>query len=113
MRIICFGDSNTYGFDPRDFWEARYDAANRWVDLLAKKTACPVVNAGVNGRVIPRSSDALTMSTQNTSEDVILVMLGTNDLLEGTSSREVAAKMEKFLKSILPCCKQIFLISIH
>ena len=34
MRVCCFGDSNTYGYDPRSFLGGRYAAENRWVDIL-------------------------------------------------------------------------------
>lgn len=36
-------------------------------------------------------------------------MLGTNDLLQGASSKEAAARMEAFLIPLLPHCKQILL----
>ena len=42
--------------------------------------------------------------------DIFLVMLGTNDLLQGTSAKEAAARMEAFLTPMLPHCKQILLI---
>ena len=54
MRILCFGDSNTYGYDPRGFFGDLYDDKDRWVDLLAKQTGHEVINAGGNGREIPR-----------------------------------------------------------
>ena len=38
MNIICFGDSNTYGYDPRSYLGGRYDAGSRWVDILAEET---------------------------------------------------------------------------
>lgn len=38
MNIICFGDSNTYGYDPRGYFGGRYDADCRWVDILAVET---------------------------------------------------------------------------
>ena len=37
-RILCFGDSNTWGFDPRDPIENRYPPEERWPDLLAQAT---------------------------------------------------------------------------
>ena len=37
MQIVCFGDSNTYGYDPRSYLGSRYPADGRWVDLLAEK----------------------------------------------------------------------------
>ncbi len=29
MKVICFGDSNTYGYDPRSLLGDRYDADSR------------------------------------------------------------------------------------
>ncbi len=37
-NVLCFGDSNTYGYDPRSYFGGRYDADSRWVDILAAKT---------------------------------------------------------------------------
>ena len=98
MRILCFGDSNTYGYDPRSYFGDRYDAQNRWVDLLASETGAECVNAGMNGREIPRSAPAIQLSP----EDLLLVMLGTNDLLQGASAKEVSSRMERFLDHLLP-----------
>ena len=38
-------------------------------------------------------------------------MLGTNDLLQGASASETAARMEAFLTSILPDCNRILLVA--
>ena len=109
MQILCFGDSNTYGYDPRGFFGDRYGAGDRWVDLLAKQTGHEIINAGANGREIPRNPYALRLLNEHAPVDVFLVMLGTNDLLQGTSAKEAAARMEAFLLPMLPHCKQILL----
>ena len=44
MKVICFGDSNTYGYDPRGYFGGRYDADSRWVDILAVETGWTVYN---------------------------------------------------------------------
>ena len=111
MRILCFGDSNTYGYDPRGFFGVRYDSDNRWVDLLAKQTGHDLINAGSNGREIPRNPYALRLLTEHAPVDVFLVMLGTNDLLQGASAKEAAAQMENFLHPLLPHCEQILLVA--
>ena len=111
MRILCFGDSNTYGYDPRGFFGDRYGAEDRWVDLLAKQTAHDCINAGANGREIPRNPYALPLLTEHAPVDIFLVMLGTNDLLQGASAKEAAAKMEAFLNQMLPHYKQILLVA--
>ena len=110
MRILCFGDSNTYGYDPRDFFGDPYGAEDRWVDLLAKQTGHECINAGANGREIPRSIPSPAQLLEEASSDVLLVMLGTNDLLQGASAQEAAARMEAFLSPPLPDHKQILLI---
>ena len=111
VRILCFGDSNTYGYDPRGFFGDRYGAEDRWVDLLAKQTGHDCINAGANGREIPRSPYALRLLTQQQEVDIFLAMLGTNDLLQGASAKEATARMEAFLNPLLPHCKQTLLVA--
>ena len=110
MRILCFGDSNTYGYDPRGFFGDRYGAEDRWVDLLAKQTGHQVINAGINGREIPRGALRLPLPVELQSVDMFLVMLGTNDLLQGVTPKEDATGMEAFLNQMRPHCNQILLI---
>ena len=104
MKLLCYGDSNTYGYDPRDFLGARYDSENRWVDILAANTGWEVINAGQNGREIPRRSFELE-TAQNLirqhQPDLTIVMLGTNDLLQGADPETAAVRMEGFLR-VLP-----------
>ena len=110
MRMLCFGDSNTYGYDPRGYFGGRYDDANRWVDLLAKDTGWEVCNLGSNGRQIPRNGSALSSFGQLSSEDWIFVMLGTNDLLQGISAKDTTERMYLFLQQLLPHCPNILLV---
>lgn len=109
MRILCFGDSNTYGYDPRGCFADRYPAEDRWVDCLAKQTGWEVVNAGANGREIPRNPYALRLLSEHSPLDLFLVMLGTNDLLQGASASEAARRMEAFLNQLLPHCQNLLL----
>lgn len=109
MRILCFGDSNTYGFDPRSFLGDRYPAEDRWTDILENQTSWEVMNAGVNGGRIPFSPHALRLLSEYAPVDVLFVMLGTNDLLQGVSASEAGVLMEAFLSPLLPHCKAIVL----
>ena len=95
MNVICFGDSNTYGYDPRGYFGGRYDADSRWVDIVAEKTGWTVRNMGQNGREIPSSAPPLPADT-----DLLIVMLGTNDLLQGRSPEQAAGRLERFLSGI-------------
>lgn len=111
VRILCFGDSNTYSYDPRGFFGDRYGAESRWVDLLAKLTGHECINAGANGREIPRNPYALRLLREHAPVDIFLVMMGTNDLPQGASAKEAAARMESFLNQLLPLCKNILLVA--
>ena len=106
MKVICFGDSNTYGYDPRGYFGGRYDADSRWVDILAAQTGWTISNMGQNGREIPSSSPTFPDDT-----DPLIVMLGTNDLLQGRSPEQAAERMERFLSGISLDRKKILLIA--
>lgn len=95
MRVICFGDSNTYGYDPRSYFGGRYDPDCRWVDLLAEKTGWNIRNEGMNGRQIPARGPGFTGEW-----DLIIIMLGTNDLLQGITAEDAARRMEAFLSQL-------------
>ena len=106
MNVICFGDSNTYGYDPRGYFGGRYDADCRWVDILASETGWTISNMGQNGREIPSAAPAFPDDT-----DLLIVMLGTNDLLQGRSPEQAAERLERFLAAVLLERSKILLIA--
>ena len=95
MNITCFGDSNTYGYDPRGYFGRRYDADSRWMDILAAETGWTVYNMGENGREISPSAPSFPTNT-----DLPTMILGTNDLLQGCSLTQTAERLERFLSGI-------------
>ncbi|WP_195463273.1 GDSL-type esterase/lipase family protein [Anaerotruncus colihominis] len=106
MIVICFGDSNTYGYDPRGYFGGRYDADSRWVDILAAETGWIVHNMGQNGREIPAVAPVFPADT-----DLLIVMPGTNDLLQGKSPEQAIESLERFLFSIALDWSKIMLIA--
>lgn len=106
MKVICFGDSNTYGYDPRGYFGGRYDAGCRWVDILAAETGWTVCNLGQNGREIPSSAPAFPADA-----DLLIVMLGTNDLLQGRSPEQATERLEWFLSGVSLDRSRILLIA--
>lgn len=106
MTVICFGDSNTFGYDPRSYLGGRYAPEARWVDILAQKTGWEVRNNGMNGRKIPLREEIFSKSA-----DLLIVMLGTNDLLCGSSPEEAAGRMERFLNRLTMDREKILLIA--
>ena len=86
-RIVFYGDSNTFGYDPRAFFGGRYPETIRWTDVLAGKMSeeLEVMARGMNGRTVPHSSYELESLDRTIKGlwplDYIAIMLGTNDVL--------------------------------
>lgn len=91
QRILCFGDSNTWGFIPGTAMQ-RFGPDKRWPALLAADLAgrCQVIEEGLCGRTT--SWDDPCWEDRNGSRqlpflleshmplDRVIIMLGTNDL---------------------------------
>ena len=83
--VICYGDSNTWGYDPRGIWGGRYDKP--WPEILGKNLNWRVLNLGSNGRCLPRSGREYRVIEQALEQEypvkMAIVMIGTNDILAG------------------------------
>lgn len=88
-RILCFGDSNTWGYDPRG---GRYDEETRWPMRLQRLLGegFTVVEEGFNGRTCvyddpieggyKSGANYLPPCLMSHSPlDLVIIMLGTND----------------------------------
>lgn len=89
-RVLCYGDSNTWGFDPQS--QRRFPADVRWTGVLAERLGSEylIIEEGLNGRTT-RFDDPLEEGRNgwhylrpcvesHRPLDAVLVMLGTNDL---------------------------------
>ena len=80
-KILCFGDSNTFGFNPSNF--NRYSISERWSGILSQKYN--VVEKGCNDRTCfnnkaeLNSLETITKYIDNNITDLIL-QIGINDL---------------------------------
>ena len=88
-KLILYGDSNTYGYDPRNMMAGRLPEDIRWATKVvhALKETYEVREEGLNGRQLPVSrSGRISRFLENMvadlgAGDVIMMMLGTNDVL--------------------------------
>lgn len=104
-KILFYGDSNTYGYDPADWQTFRYPPEQRWTSILADLLgeSWMVIPEGMNGRQLPElpfDRKWLTpLLDRLDAGDVFAVMLGTNDLLVTLDPRaeEAIQKMRAFL----------------
>ncbi|MCC7146918.1 MAG: SGNH/GDSL hydrolase family protein [Phycisphaeraceae bacterium] len=88
--ILCYGDSNTWGFDPKTGW--RYPMDVRWPSVMRKELGAEywVVEEGLCGRTTvwddPIEGDRngkkhLASNLESHCPlDLVTIMLGTNDL---------------------------------
>lgn len=111
-EILCFGDSNTYGLVPRENRRFSYD--ERWTGILSSVLgeAFHVTEEGLCGRTTVfedscrygrKSSETLPLVLESHSDvDLIVLMLGTNDLKSGFRSNEkvIALGIEHLIKQI-------------
>lgn len=104
MKVICYGDSNTWGYDPRSYFGSRYE--DNWPALLAEKTRWDIQNWGENGREIPRHGVSFPEDAA-----LVIILLGTNDLLQGASAQIAAERMEAFLRGINLDKEKLFLLA--
>ncbi len=89
-EILCYGDSNTWGYNPRT--ERRYTRDVRWTGVLQEELGPKyhVIEEGLNGRTTVwedpieghKSGKAYLVPCLETHKplDLVIIMLGTNDL---------------------------------
>lgn len=108
-RIVCYGDSNTWGYVPG--MGDRYDENTRWTALLKKNLPddCDVIEAGMNSRTISfddpmcdylngRKGLMYTLLAAKPVE-LLVVSLGTNDL-KYTDARGSAKGLDALLHTV-------------
>lgn len=112
-RILCFGDSNTHGVNPQDL--SRYNEDIRFTGLLQQKLGpeYTVIEEGLLGRTTCLDDPELVGTNglaylipclgSHAPLDTLVIMLGTNDSrsVNGIDSPQIAANMEKVLKTAL------------
>ncbi len=117
--VLCYGDSNTYGYDPET--GGRYESAKRWTTVLAEKLGSDyiVVPEGLNGRTTAYDREDVAWKNglpylapciaSHKPVDIISIMLGTNDCNKclNLSIDDISAGMEKLIKTVIEECPYI------
>ncbi|NTW45428.1 MAG: hydrolase [Candidatus Moranbacteria bacterium] len=114
-RILCFGDSNTWGYVPGTDHE-RYPSDIRWPGALQSMlgSRVEIIEEGLNSRGILKGDSRPGKEGRSSLEyiipcldshdpiDVVIVFLGTNELKFefGLSSREIGENLRTFLTAV-------------
>ncbi len=110
-RILCFGDSNTWGYTP--VLHTRYDEDTRWTSLLQKELGnnYSIVESGINGRTTMYDDPERDFMNglkalgyeliASKPLDLVIISLGTNDLkfTDAEGSSKGIDKLLEFLES--------------
>ena len=110
MNILCFGDSNTYGYKPDG--TGRFDENTRWTQILQKKlgSGYRIIEEGLCGRTTVFQDElregrrgldliGVTVEMQNPL-DLMILMLGTNDCKTryGASAAVIARGLDQVIR---------------
>ena len=136
-NILCFGDSNTWGYDPTSNLSQRYPIDVRWTSVLQKQLGAEyrIIEEGLNGRTTCKNledpdpmapflsgSEALPVILQTHRPlDLVIMILGTNDIcIFDQTMDEITQQARTLCEFILnyeytfDSCPQVLLISpIH
>jgi len=111
--VLCYGDSNTWGYDPAT--EGRYPLEARWVSVLARELGSDyhVIPEGLNGRTTvwpdPWEGEHKSGKTylipcleSHHPLDLVVMLLGTNDLKHrfGLSAWDIARGAQALVEMI-------------
>lgn len=110
VTVLCYGDSNTYGYDPST--GGRYPYEKRWTTLLSDMLGdrYEVVNEGLNGRTTAYDrpgaawkngiSSFIACLGTHKPVDILVIMLGTNDCNAGLglTAEQIAGGMENLVR---------------
>ena len=110
MNILCFGDSNTYGYKPDG--TGRFDENIRWTQILQKKlgSGYRIIEEGLCGRTTVfqdelregrRGLDLIGVTVEmHNPLDLMILMLGTNDCKTryGASAAVIARGQDQVIR---------------
>lgn len=116
--ILCYGDSNTYGYNPETGY--RYPYEQRWTSILQNnlKNSAIVIPEGLNGRttcfedqIRPGRNGAVYLDPclhTHGPLDLVILMLGTNDMkirFQATPT-DIGKGIDRLLQMILSITPQ-------
>ena len=115
-RILCYGDSNTWGWVPFSMGNQRYSVENRWPGILQNKLGdkYEVIEEGLGARTTAFDDPRPEFPARNGLKslpaileshlplDFVIFMLGTTDTKEMLSldSRKITEGMQRLIKIV-------------
>lgn len=99
MKIVCIGDSLTYGYD--------VTVSARWTVLLEQKTGIRVCNEGVCGDTTAGMLQRIRIMNL-TDYDAVCIMGGSNDILQHVSLKQMEYHIQQMLQYVSQAGKALY-----
>lgn len=93
MKIVCIGDSTTYGFP--------YGPEYSWTSMLAEQIDGQVINKGINGNTTEDMLWRFKKDVLDLKPDYVIITGGINDVVQGESLASITFNLEKMINSAL------------
>ena len=122
-KVLCFGDSNTFGFNPKN--GLRFPKDIRWTGVLQGlcKDEFQIIEAGCNNRTCFRNNPEGKIYTGHQilpeylqeSPDIVILALGSNDLQRQyrTTLEEIEYGLEGLIKIVRENLSKAKIIILH
>lgn len=99
MKIVCIGDSITYGYS--------LNRKDTWTHLCQEKTGFIILNKGINGDTIIGMLSRFERDVLKENPDIMFLMGGSNDILLSNSFENIKSSLasmvqQSFSNGILP-----------
>ena len=89
-KIVCIGDSITYGFP--------YGEGASWTRMLAEATGFLVINQGINGNTTGEMLDRFPRDVLTYNPDYVIIMGGANDIAWRESVDRITWNINEMVK---------------
>lgn len=100
--VVAFGDSLTVGHG--------VPPGKNFVVYLSEYTQIPIINAGVTGDTTADALIRLKEEVLDRNPDIVLVLLGGNDLLKGNGEEVVRTNLKTIIREIQKIGAKVILI---
>ncbi|UWD47643.1 SGNH/GDSL hydrolase family protein [Clostridioides difficile] len=99
MKIVCLGDSLTYGFG--------VSRSNSWTNIVSQETRLEIINKGINGDTTSGMLVRFNEDVLKNSPDIVFIMGGTNDFIAGAGNEVINSNImamvhQAYAKNIIP-----------
>lgn len=93
MKIVCIGDSLTYGYG--------VFRAQCWVELIKNKLNIPIINKGVNGDTTTGMLSRSYIDVIKNDPTHVIIMGGSNDFIANRSLHMIQENITELIKESL------------